>query len=73
MMRGSPIREVGKSSSERIASMSVTKEKGETESVHSGRNAATECKGRHNVPGAQQPQAHVNGEIVTGGHNNLAY
>ena len=44
--------------------MSVTKEKGESVSIL-GRTAATEYAGKQGMPGAQQPQAYGNGEIVT--------
>ena len=34
-------------------------------SVHSGAQQPQSVKGKQSVPGAQQPQAHGNGEIVT--------
>ena len=63
-MRGSPVARYEKSSYERIASMSVTKEKRNTVSIL-GRAAATEYRETNEMPGAQQPQAYGNGEIVT--------
>ena len=44
--------------------MSVTKEKWKNVSTL-GRTAATECEGKYNMPGAQQPQAYGNDEIIT--------
>ena len=44
--------------------MSVTKDKGESVSIL-GRTAATEYAENKRMPGAQQPQAYGNGEIVT--------
>ena len=44
--------------------MSVTKEKRKV-SVHSGAQQPQSVKGKSSTPGAQQPQAYGNGEIVT--------
>ena len=49
-------------SNDRIASVSITK--GNSVSIL-GCTAATEYGKKQSVPGAQQPQAHGNGEIVT--------
>ena len=61
-MRGSPV--VRESSSERIVSMSVTKRKRE-ECQFTRAHSSHRVKGKRNMPGAQQPQAYGNGEIVT--------
>ena len=62
-MRGSPVRVTRKSSSDRIASMSVTKEREECQFTRA--QSSHRVKGKRNMPGAQQPQACRNGEIVT--------
>ena len=58
---------IRESSNERIASTSVTKEKGKEKqvSVYPGTRQPQGRKENIAVPGAQQPQAHGNDEIVT--------
>ena len=67
-MRRPPVCAIRETSSERIASVSVTKEKGEREKCQ-----CTRARSSHRVQketsalGAQQPQVHGNDEIVTAG------
>ena len=52
-------------SNERIASVSVTKDKEKDSQYTRAHSSHRVLNGKHSVPGAQQPQVHGNGEIVT--------